>query len=150
MTDTPTYTMAANLRWFGLIYVAAVAVLVVIVGLLQSAGVELPTTGLSIGLFAGVVAVAGQRFAARRAWTGRDRNLLALGYMIVAAAISCLLAAALTVVDASVFDEMARSGALAGMIVVVVAVVAAIYFVTARLTLMLIARQLAAKNRGNT
>ncbi|MCX7358895.1 MAG: ABZJ_00895 family protein [Alphaproteobacteria bacterium] len=148
MNDTPTYTVAANLRWFGLFYVAAVVVLVVIVGVLQTMGVELPTTGLGIGLFAGVVAAAGQRFATRRAWTSRDRNLLALGYMIVAASISCLVAASLIVVDSSTYDEIARSGALAGMAVLVVAVVGAIYFVTARLTLRLIARQLAAKIGG--
>lgn len=150
MTETPSYTIAANLRWFALVYVVSIVVLGLIVGYLQTVGVTLPTTGLGIGLFAGIVAAAGARFSTRRAWTSPDRNLLALGYMAVAATLSCLLAAALVFTDASTLHDLTSGGSFVVMALVVMFVVAVIYFITGRLTLMLIARRVGGNNRENT
>lgn len=145
-TDTPNYTIAANLRWFALIYFAALIAVMMLVVILQNFGVTLPSTGLSIGLYAGVVAAAGQRFALRRRWTGRDRNLLALGYTAIAAAISCALAGALVFVDPAAMGLGNLSG-MVGLAAIVVVIVGLIYYGMARLMLMLIARR---TNGGNS
>lgn len=150
--SAPSYSIAANLRWFALIYLAALIVVVILVVVLENFGVTLPSTGLGLGLYAGVVATAGQRFAQRRDWSGRDRNLLSLGYTIVAAGISCGLAGALLFVDPAAVGIGDAAG-LTGIIAIAALVVGLIYYGMARLMLMLIARRVSrtpTTHRGST
>ena len=115
---TPGYTIAANLRWFAVIYTIATVVVAAAVELAYRNGVELPTTGLNIGVYAGVTLAAAQRFAARRAreWDGRIRNNLALGYTLASTAVSVVLFGALLAFDEitrrSVVDMFSQSSAI--------------------------------------
>lgn len=125
----PTHTIAANLRWFAVIYTIATVVVSAAVELAYRSGLELPTTGLNIGVYAGVTLAAAQRFVARRdrQWDGRIRHNLALGYTLVSFAVSVVLFGALMAFDEitrrSVVDIFTQSGAIMiGAVVVAVAI----------------------------
>jgi hypothetical protein len=57
----PAHTIAANLRWFAVVYVIALIVLSFVVNLLRTVGVPLPSAGLGIGGFVARVYLAGSR-----------------------------------------------------------------------------------------
>lgn len=101
-------SISANLRWFGVVYaLALLAAEGLVIGAAQL-GFDIPATGPSIGAYVGVVFVAGQRFAQKRnfAWQSRDRHNLAMGYVFVAALISCLLFAAVTMLDPNIGAQL--------------------------------------------
>ena len=135
-----TYTIAAGLGWFTVVFFIASIALAVVLGYLQTIGISLPSTGLGVGIYAGVVAAAGQRFSSKREWTGRDRNLLALGYTLIAGTLSCVFSAAVFFIDPTMAEMF---GSLRGILAVaiVIALMLLIYFVMAWLILMLIARR---------
>jgi len=139
-TSPPAYTITASLGWFTAVFVIASVALAVGLGFLQTIGISLPSTGLGVGIYAGAVAAAGLRFSSKREWTRRDRNLLALGYTLIAATLSCVFSAAVFFIDPTV-SEMFGSfrGILAAAIVI--ALMLLIYFAMAWLILMLIARR---------
>jgi hypothetical protein len=137
----PTYSVAANLRWFAVVYIVALILLGFIVNLLRTVGVDLPSSGIGIGVFAALVYLAGSRFAARREWTGRDRHNLALGYVVVAILVSCLLMAIVLALDPAAASMLAGAGQMIGVILAIVVGVAVIYYGMARLMLMMLARR---------
>lgn len=137
----PTYTVAANLRWFAVVYVVALILLGFVVNLLRAAGVDLPSTGIGIGVFAALVYLAGSRFAARRAWIGRDRHNLALGYVIIAIAVSCTLMAIVLAIDPATAAMLSGIGDVLGVVLAIAAGVALFYYGMARLMLMMLARK---------
>lgn len=137
----PTYTIAANLRWFAVVYVVALILLGFIVGLLRALGVDLPSTGLGIGVFAALSYIAGVRFGSRRSWTGRDRHNLALGYVCVALVLSCTLLAIVLVIDPMTAAMLSDAGQIAGVLALIIAGVALLYYGMARLVLMIAARR---------
>ena len=138
------YKMAANFRWFAVVYLVVTVIVATLTELAYQNGIELPTTGLNIGAFAGVSAVAGQRFATKRDWnwSSADRHQLALGYTLVSVVISFVLVGALATFDpttrATIADLSAEVGLLA---LAIMGVAVLIFFVTARLTLGLMARR---------
>lgn len=138
-TEQPAYTISANLRWFAFVYLVAVVGAVALAAGLESVGISLPSIGVGIGVYAGVVAAAGQRFAERRDWTGRDRNLLALGYVIIATAVSSLLGGAMLLLDSTSLAVVTNGGAFIGILVGALTFVSLIYYGMARLMLMVIA-----------
>jgi hypothetical protein len=137
----PTYSVAANLRWFAVVYIVALILLGFIVNLLRTVGVDLPSSGIGIGVFAALVYLGGSRFAARREWTGRDRHNLALGYVVVAILVSCLLMAIVLALDPAAASMLAGAGQMIGVILAIVVGVAVIYYGMARLMLMMLARR---------
>jgi hypothetical protein len=140
-TAQPTYTVAANLRWFAVVYVVALILLRFIVNLLRTVGVDLPSTGIGIGVFAALVYLAGSRFAARREWTGRDRHNLALGYVVVAILVSCSLMAIVIAIDPATASMLTGIGNMIGVVLAIAAGVALFYYGMARLMLMMLARR---------
>jgi hypothetical protein len=140
-TAQPTYTIAANLRWFAAVYVASVIVLSFAVNLLRTVGVDLPSTGLDIGVFVALTYVAGGRFSSRRAWTGADRHMLALGYAAVAILLSTARVAAVMLIDPATRSMVTASAQTMALTLAVVAGFALIYYGMARLMLTLLARR---------
>jgi hypothetical protein len=138
----PAYTIAQNLRWFALVYLVALVLTAALAAYLQTINITLPSTGVGIGVYAGVVAVAGHRFANRRDWTGRDRNLLSFGYVAIAVVLSCALAGLLIFVESSPFAAMSSDAMFMGIIAAALLIAALIYYAMARLMLWLIARRL--------
>ena len=143
MSDSaaPTYSIFASVRWFALIYVIAIIAVSLVADVLAQLGVVLPEVGVGIGIFAGVAGLAGQRFAQRREWTGRDRNRLSMGYMLVAIAISCMWAAALFFFLPQDFPAALIAPDTRVFLVGIVFAVALIYYGVARLILVIAARQ---------
>lgn len=140
----PTYTIAANGRWFALVYTAITLLLAVIVGVAYEYGVEIPTTGVNIGAFAGVASIAGQRFATRRdwTWTSKERHQLALTYMALSCVTSFALFAVLLAIDATTRDAvMAMVSQLGGFIAAIFVVVALVFYGMARVMLAIIAKR---------
>ncbi|QGZ95169.1 ABZJ_00895 family protein [Terricaulis silvestris] len=137
----PTYSVAANLRWFAVVYIVALILLGFIVNLLRTVGVDLPSTGIGIGVFAALVYLAGSRFAARREWTGRDRHNLALGYVAVAITVSCTLMAIVMLLDPATAAMLMGIGDMIGVVLAIAAGVALFYYGMARLMLMMLARR---------
>jgi hypothetical protein len=137
----PTYSIAANLRWFAAVYVASVIVLSFAVNLLRTVGVDLPSAGLDIGVFVALTYVAGGRFAARRAWTGADRHTLALGYAAVAILLACARVVAVMLIDPTTRSMVVASGQTIAIALAVVVALALLYYGMARLMLMLLARR---------
>lgn len=138
------YTIAENLRWFAAVYVAALLLVGFAVGMLRAAaGVELPSTGIGIGIYVALVFLAGNRFAGRRGynWTSRDRHNLALGYLIIAVVTSCLLMAAMFVLEPASLAMVSGLGSMAGILIAIIVGVALLYYGAARLMLKLIARR---------
>lgn len=139
--EQSSYTISANLKWFGIVYLIVLVASAVLAAWLETIGISLPLTGLGIGVYAGVVGIAGQRFAERRDWTGRDRNLLALGYVTIATVLSLLLGGALLLLGSTSLAIITSGGAYIGILVGALIFAALIYYGTARLMLMLIARR---------
>jgi hypothetical protein len=139
---TSAYTIAANLRWFALVYLVAILLTAALAAYLQTINITLPSTGVGIGVYAGVVAAAGHRFANRRDWTGRDRNLLSLGYVAIAVVLSCALAGVLIYLEPSTFAAMSADATFITIIAAALLIAALIYYAMARLMLWLIARRL--------
>jgi hypothetical protein len=137
----PTYSVAANLRWFAAVYIASVIVLSFVVNLLRTIGVDLPGAGLDIGIFVALAYVAGSRFAARRAWTGADRHNLALGYAAVAIVLVCARVIAVLLIDPSASAMITASAQTIAVTLAVVVALALFYYGAARLMLMFIARR---------
>lgn len=138
------YTIAENLRWFGAVYVAALLLVGFAVGMLRAAaGIELPSTGIGIGVYVALVYLAGNRFAARRGfnWTSRDRHNLALGYLILAVLVSCALMALMFVIEPASIAMLSGLGNMIAIVIAIVLVVALLYYGMARLALKLIARR---------
>ena len=141
-TAQPGYTVAENLRWFAVAYLIALILFGFLVNLLRNAGVDIPQTGVGVGIYAGAVLAAGSRFAGRRGdWTSRDRHNLALGYLIIAILVSCALMAAMFVIEPATFAMMSGLGSMIGVVVAIVLGVALLYYGMARLMLKLIARR---------
>lgn len=138
---TPAYTISQNVRWFTIVYIFGVLICGVAVSALQSMRVALPAAGLSIGLYAAIVYVAGHRYAKwhKFAWTGKDRHLLAFGYVVVAVVASSFVFLALTMLSPTSFAIV--SPGIFGFSAVVVVVMTLAYYVMARLMLRLVARQ---------
>lgn len=140
----PEYTIAANARWFTIVYVAVTLVVAVIVGVAYEYGIEIPTTGASIGAFAGVALAAGQRFATKRngLWTGKERHQLALAYVALSFASSLVLAAALLMIDEMTRDAIfALTGEYGGFIAIIFAVMAVVFYGMARVMLAIAAKR---------
>lgn len=139
----PAYTLAASLRWFGIVYSVALLGVAVVVGVAATYGVTVPTTGLSIGLFAGVVVAAGQRYARKRGgWTGRERTHLAIGYTAIAVVVSVILFALVLVIDVAARAMIADMLDQVGLLLLgIFAVAVLIYFGLARFALAMIARR---------
>lgn len=137
----PAHSVAANLRWFAVVYLVALIVLSFVVNLLQTLGVALPSTGVGIGVFAALTYLAGSRFAARRDWTGRDRHHLALGYVAIAIAVSCALMTIVMLLDPATAAMLTGIGDMLGVVLLIAAGVALFYYGMARLMLMLLARR---------
>lgn len=138
------YTIAENLRWFAAVYVAGLLLVGFVVGMLRAAaGLELPSTGIGIGIYAALVYLAGSRFAARRGynWTSRDRHNLALGYLITAIVVSCVLMAAMLIIEPSALAMFSNLGGIAGILIAIILGVALLYYGMARIMLKLIARR---------
>jgi hypothetical protein len=140
-TATPTYTIAASIRWFASVYLVSVILLSFIVNLLRTVGVDLPSAGLDIGVFVALTYLAGNRFAARRAWTGGDRHNLALGYAAVAILLSCARVVAVMLLDPTTASMIGATVQTIALAVAVVAGLALIYYGLARLMLMIAARR---------
>jgi hypothetical protein len=137
----PTYTITANLRWFAAVYVASVIVLSFAVNFLRTVGVDLPSAGLDIGVFVALTYVAGGRFAARRAWTGADRHKLAIGYAAVAIVLACARVVAVILIDPATGSMVTASVQAIAITIAVIVALALIYYGTARVMLMLLARR---------
>lgn len=138
------YTIAANCRWFAIVYTAVTVAVAALVELAYQNGIEIPTTGLNIGAFAGVTAAAGQRFASRHdwLWSSRERSQLALAYVALSIATSFALLGAFLVFDvASRQAIIAMVTQLGAWMLAILAIVALVLFGAARLTLGLIAQR---------
>lgn len=137
----PPYTIGANLLWFALIYAVAIVVTTLVAEILRELRVTLPDAGVSVGVFAGTAAIAGNRFAERREWTRRDHNLLSAGYAVVAVLVSLAFTALLALMnpaDFSTLVDLSQWGIIAGILFIVVPLV--LYGVS-RLILMFVARR---------
>lgn len=140
----PAYTIAANARWFTVVYTAVTLAVAVIVGVAYQYGIEIPTSGASIGAFAGVALAAGQRFATKRdgLWTGKDRHKLALIYVAMSFASSLVLFAALLMIDQMTRDViLALIGEYGAFIAIVFAVMAVVFYGMARVMLAIAAKR---------
>ena len=138
------YTIAENLRWFGAVYVAALLLVGFAIGMLRAAaGIELPSTGIGIGVYVALVYLAGNRFAGRRGfnWTSGDRHNLALGYLIIAVVVSCLLMAAMFALEPASLAMLSNLSGMIGILIAIVLAVALLYYGMARVALKLIARR---------
>jgi hypothetical protein len=89
VSETQTYSIAANLRWFAGVYGAVAISAVALRLLVDGSAIETPLRAMQIAADVSVVALAGHRFAARNPnWTGKDRHYLALGYTLTIALIA--------------------------------------------------------------
>lgn len=138
-------TLADNLRWFATIYVLGTIGAMIALGALSQIGINVPGPGVGAGLFFGIVALSTQRLAKQRDITKQERGKLALGYVLLALAISIvlialMLAAALALVGPHMLAQMIPldAGAL-GFVAIALIVVSLIYFVGARFVVGMVA-----------
>lgn len=98
-TVAPRYMIAANLRWFAVVYFLVTLAVIVGSAVAERYGLTVPSTGVSIGVLVGTTWVAGDRLAkSLAAWSSAQRHQLALGYTLV----STLLTIPLAVIAATV------------------------------------------------
>lgn len=137
-------TIAANLRWFAVVYAVALVAIGVAVAIAANYGIELPTTGAAIGAYAGVCVASAQRFALRRAfnWSSADRHKLALGYTAIAVVVECGLFAAAARVDPTAGAQLIDAWRAAPQLLIAFAAIAlTIHYGMARLMLRFIANR---------
>lgn len=148
MSDSahPAYSVAANLRWFAVVYFAVSAALsaALIVALYVLPNFAPPTAGLSIGIYVGVVYAAGLRFKQKTdtQWTSRDRNWLAPGYAGVSFIVSLLIIGFAFPFDPGTRDMAAlvmSDGATA--IAIAIPTIWFVFWAVARCSLAVVARQ---------
>jgi hypothetical protein len=137
----PTYSIAANLRWFAAVYVVASILYAFVINLLAKFGIDLPSVGVGIGVYVALVYVAGIRFAGRRgyAWASRDRHHLALGYAIITVLVAAVGATAAFFLTP--LPQTSDLGAAVGIVVAIVILTGLISYGIARVILKLIARR---------
>jgi hypothetical protein len=138
-STAPTYTIAANLRWFAVTYIVASILYAFVINLLRKVGVDLPSVGIGIGVYIALVYLAGSRFVTRRGydWGSLDRHNLALGYVSVVVLVACVGATAAFFLAPAPPDL----GMAVGIVIVIIIVSALICYGVARLILKLIARR---------
>ncbi|MET0182213.1 MAG: ABZJ_00895 family protein [Caulobacterales bacterium] len=136
-----------NLRWFAMIYLFGTVGAMIVMGVLASMGVDLPGAGVSAGLFFGIVALAVQRLAKVREIPKPERTKLALGYMLIALAISLfllglLLVLAVVLAGPEMLAQMIPLNAqMLGIFAIALIAVSLLYFGGARFVVGIVAQR---------
>ena len=157
--EAHAYSISANLRWFAVAYVIALALVAGVIIALSEANIRLPgglSTGFNIGMFLILVGLAGQRFAKKNdfGWTRADRHNLAIGYVatsfVMSLAVFGLFLAFLMALGLSMADMLTGAPpeeaiVIVGAIALIAAIAALGYYAVARVLLGAMAKQTAAR-----